>query len=452
MTGAALPDRLALLGSIERTTCDYCVLTPPEEIERGPVLDLLVEARGEREVAAIFTGASFRSLGRTDVARLFAGETAQGPLILAIRSEFLDRGIPYVREGFVMTRRRPAEKAPVPVPVPSDEDRLLMALGAWAREEGALCDPAARALAARGDLDRTYLEGHASEVGLGPVYAELRALASGGVERVPRALRARFRRRLVAHSGENASRLIRHAFSGRPRRGALVALLGPDGCGKSSTGRAAAAILGAVPGVRVRVAYLGPWGQIRLPTTRLCYKLGLVPEAIPWGRRLRARLLGRPETGDSLARCAWKAAKAEARGLVYYAAVWIELIFRYVRDVRPGLRRGGVVLAERYVYDLAFVHDSRAIEGYRVLRRLVCRLFPRPDLSILLDNEPEEIHRRKPQLEVEEIAHQRRAYREALAGLRHRVLKTERGLDAVAAEVAAAALDPERPLGSSVSI
>jgi len=439
--------RLAILGDLERSPHDYCVLTPPEEIETAPVLEILVEPRGEDGVAALLAAAGFRSAGRTRDAALFAGATAEGPLAIALRTGFAHRGMPFVRATWLMSRRQPQEQAVVPVPAPSPEDRLLVALLTWCRDADSALAPSSRALASGKGLDDRYLSGHAKEVGLLEVFVEATLLASSGVATVPRALAARFRRALVAHSGENASLLIRSRFGRRPRRGVVIALVGPDGCGKSSTARATEAILARVPGLGVRIAYLGPWGQIRLATTRLCYRLGLVPETIPWARRFRARLRGKPETEDSLLRCAWKAAKAQARGLAYYAAIWLELRWRYFRDVRPTLRRGGVVLAERYVYDLAFVHDSVSIEAYPVLRRLVCRLFPRPDLSILLDNEPDEIHRRKPQLAVAEIAHQRRAYREALSrdALPHRILRTEAGLAAVAAEVAIAALEAEPP-------
>lgn len=439
---AAFP-RLALLGDFERSPHDYCVLTPPDSIETAPVLDVLIEPRGRDGLAALLSDRGFRPAGRTADAAVFTGETAEGPLVLALRHEFAHRGMPFAKAAWVMSRRQPQEKAAVPVPGPSPEDRLFVSVLAWCRGSGGGLAPDVRDLARRRDLDDLYLSAHAKETGLEAVFAEARALAAANAESVPRALAKRMTRALVARSGENASLLIRHSFSRRPRRGAVIALVGPDGCGKSSTGRATEAILRAVPGLSTRIAYLGPWGQIRLPSTRLCYRLGLVPEAIPWTRRLRARLAGKPETEDSLLRCAVKAGKAQVRGLVYYAAISLELHWRYFRDVRPTRRRGGVVLAERYVYDLAFVHDSVAIEAYPVLRKLVCRLFPRPDLTILLDNDPEEIHRRKPQLAVAEIAHQRAAYRRVLAPLPHRIVRTEKGLAAVATEVAIAALGVE---------
>jgi len=232
----------------------------------------------------------------------------------------------------------------------------------------------------------------------------------------------------------------------RSGSGVLVALLGPDGCGKSTTTRLLLERFQR-EGIEAHSAYLGPWGQVRLATTRWVYEHGLVPEVIPWGRWLRQRTVRtlvpwrwreeRPAPEHSFPKILVKAIKAQIRGLVYYPLLFRELHYRYRKDVRPHLRRGAVVIAERYAFDLRYIHDTVEIETYPLLRRWVVDLFPRPDLTILLDNEPARIHARKPQLSIEALTWQRESYRRVLEGRPHVVLRTDDGPEEVAATIVA---------------
>jgi len=233
----------------------------------------------------------------------------------------------------------------------------------------------------------------------------------------------------------------RHRAS-RATSGVLVALVGPDGCGKTTTSKLVEKRVRASSILSVRRAYLGPWGEFELPTTGLLYRWGLVPAVIPWSallrRRVRAALRGRSEAEapaspeHSLAGIALKALKAQVRGGIYYPLLFAELYYRYLKSVRPALQAGHIVIAERYVFDLRYIHDAVEIENYPLMRKWVCTLFPQPDLTFLLDNEPERIHQRKPQLSVEDITWQRESYRRVLADRPHRVVRTDLGPEGVA--------------------
>ncbi len=226
--------------------------------------------------------------------------------------------------------------------------------------------------------------------------------------------------------------------------GVLIALIGPDGCGKSTTTRVLLEKLSEGGKLQGETAYLGPWGQVELGTTRWLYRKGLVPEIIPWMSFLSARIgswFGRksreelPGSEHSFLHIVLKATKAQIRGLIYYPLLYRELRYRYKKTVAPALARGAVVIAERYVFDLRYIHDTVSIENYPLLRKWVCDFFPAPDLTFLLDNEPEKIHARKPQLSVEAIRWQRESYQRVLTELPHEVLRTDLGPGKVADEI-----------------
>jgi len=90
---------------------------------------------------------------------------------------------------------------------------------------------------------------------------------------------------------------------------------------------------------------------------------------------------------------------------------WTDFILlRYVTEVYPSLRRSTLVLFDRYYYDLLADPKRHRYGGPMWLARLVGRLYPRPDLVILLDAQAEVLHARKQEVPLEETARQREAY------------------------------------------
>lgn len=173
----------------------------------------------------------------------------------------------------------------------------------------------------------------------------------------------------------------------RPR-GLFVVFVGPDGSGKSSTVDLVSQLLGSQPGVLpVRRVYLGS-GTPVLPTRRLA-------------RRLRGL-----SNGGGKAREVRDVSPRRLRGALHVTA---DEILRYWVHVRPHLSPHGIVLADRYAYDLFRVNNP--VVRTRWFRRLGTMMIPAPHLTFFLDGDPAVITERKQELTVAETIRQQAAYR-----------------------------------------
>jgi len=94
--------------------------------------------------------------------------------------------------------------------------------------------------------------------------------------------------------------------------------------------------------------------------------------------------------------------------LLYYL---LDYNLGYWLKVRPALVRSTLVLFDRYYDDLLVDPRRYRYGGPLWLARWLRRLIPRPDLWLILDVPEEEILRRKQEMPVEEIRRQREAYR-----------------------------------------
>lgn len=105
-------------------------------------------------------------------------------------------------------------------------------------------------------------------------------------------------------------------------------------------------------------------------------------------------------------------------------------------------RKTTVVLAERYYYDY-FVHPARyAFRLPMWVFRLGFLVVRKPDLLILLDNDPETIWSRKKELPLEEIKRQIRLYREIVSRVPFGcIVQTGESVDSTAEEVVKKILD-----------
>jgi thymidylate kinase len=106
--------------------------------------------------------------------------------------------------------------------------------------------------------------------------------------------------------------------------------------------------------------------------------------------------------------------------------------------MRPWLRRGGDVLLERGWWDLTVDPRRYRLREDPALVRLLGRLLPRPDVTVVLGGDPATIAARKGELSVEETARQLAAWR-AVPGrvARAHHVDTCRPLSEVTGEVAA---------------
>jgi thymidylate kinase len=175
----------------------------------------------------------------------------------------------------------------------------------------------------------------------------------------------------------------------RPR-GLFVCFLGPDGSGKSSTTELVAQILGAQQAVLpVRRVYMGS-GTPVLPT-----------------RKLTRRMHGIKKDGEGKAQEIRDVTPRRLRGALHVTA---DEILRYWVQVRPRLSPHGIVLADRYAYDLFRVNNAKV--RTRWFRRIGTFLIPAPDITFFLEGDPAVIAERKRELTIEETIRQQSAYRD----------------------------------------
>jgi thymidylate kinase len=194
--------------------------------------------------------------------------------------------------------------------------------------------------------------------------------------------------------------------------------VGPDGCGKSTVIHALKRRAQDVPTLRVDTTYLGPWGQMHLPWVPALRRAGITPVTRAFGRHVAGR------SGPYLSPL--------VKGCLFYAATYVELMYRYLTTVFFSVRDGHWVIADRYVTDLRYMYKERPVSNYPRIRRLICRLFPKPDLLIVLDNQPAVITARKGGLTEPQIEVLRRSCLEAAKDYRYEVVTTDRPPDETA--------------------
>jgi thymidylate kinase len=284
------------------------------------------------------------------------------------------------------------------VPEPAMESYALLLHAAL--HKGALKAKYANRLAALRDDDPGGLERLASER-LGPAAGARLAAVRDEADLL--ALRPELRRALLCHYPANS---IRQAWfrvhSGARQmqlrlwpRGVFVAFLGPDGCGKSSLTDLLMERLGGHEDVlKIHRVYMGS-GQPILPT-----------------RKLTRRLHGK--TGPKVASMPMTVRDVSPRRLRGPLHVLADEILRYWVHVRPRMGPHGVVLADRYAYDVLRV-NNRTVQK-RWFRRLAMAVIPRPQLTFFLEGDPATITARKHELTVAETTRQLHAYRK-LAGV-----------------------------------
>lgn len=206
-----------------------------------------------------------------------------------------------------------------------------------------------------------------------------------------------------------------------------IALVGPDGAGKSTVARRVAAAL-PVPS---RVVYLGvnlDDDPLALPTTLLL-------------ARLRRRRDGRHRAPDVVIAPAGPGSDAPERsrwGLGSWP-YWLNLILEEwyrLLVVVYHRRRGRTVVLDRHVLADYYPWQDRSSPVRRLHDSLLRRCYPRPELLVVLDAPGDLLFARKGESTVGQLDARRRLYHEAARSMpRHTIVDATRPLEAVVATV-----------------
>ena len=260
-------------------------------------------------------------------------------------------------------------------------------------------------------LDDNYIHSHLEPYGLTAIFLKIRknfSTLSRQTKKV-RVLQQAALKQLTFRPLNNGLHQLRLNYV-RPlakwigrRRGALIVFIGPDGCGKSSTTAAIKQSFRSAT-LTTDIVYLGPWGQSQLPLVKWIKALGCKP-ADPNEKAIFRGQADITKNKDSLT-----AFQYEMRSHLFYTALAIELWYRYFFLVMPKLRRGRIVLADRYIYDILIGYRNRPSQYAYSFRQWLCAHYPKPDVVILLDADAETIYKRKPQYDRTQLDDIRQRY------------------------------------------
>jgi thymidylate kinase len=171
------------------------------------------------------------------------------------------------------------------------------------------------------------------------------------------------------------------AHAGWLRRGGVIMVAGPDGSGKTTLAQGLAQTLFA-----------------DVPVLQVHHRRGI------------GRLPGRQPRGSTSEPHRHAPYPAVVSlGKVFY--LFVDFLYGWLATIRPFVRSGGWVILQRDWWDLLVDPKRYRLRPVPRLGRFLGRLLPEPDLTVILEADPEVILVRKAELPPTELARQSAAWR-----------------------------------------
>lgn len=196
--------------------------------------------------------------------------------------------------------------------------------------------------------------------------------------------------------------------------GLWIALLGPDGAGKTTVG----------------AAYMARLSTLFYPA--LQRQLHWRPRLIP----APGRLAGAAQEPNTVTEPHSKPPHGKVLSLVRLAYFWVDYLVGHWIRVRPLVAQGGLVIFDRYYQD--FLVDPRR---YRLdlpawLIRLMGHGIPQPELIFVFDAPADVLYARKQELPLAEVNAQLNALRDlAKRNVSARIIRVDRSIDEIVDEM-----------------
>ncbi|MFT7579894.1 MAG: thymidylate kinase [Myxococcota bacterium] len=367
------------------------------------------------------------STSRHQLSLLIGGQTVQ----LDAQHDFRYHDIVYAKAGPFLARSR-ADSSSIMTLDPVDEAALTLIHSLLSRKT---VQPKYRpsihaAASAEPSVFLASLQVLVGDVS-GPLASAVAAQDWNAVEQVRTAL-LRHLRTLDPGAALREARSRLRGLTTRVRRtvhpkGSFVVLLGPHGAGKTTSANALRELAEAAR-QRVEYRHINSRPGVLFNLTRQARAAGQAAAEAPAQHVPDVPVSPLAPTTPAT----WRSRLKHTLRLGYHVADYV--VF-YATDVLPHIRDGHVYISDRYYYDYLIEPRGVAHSPYW-LRRVLAGVVPRPQVLVLLSNDPETIHARKPELTVAELYEQFAGFKPIVERYHGVTVRTDQLPEAVAREIA----------------